>query len=182
MYGGGYLLGLRFQNLMIPEIAGLFGRNIIVGFAGYFLLGYYLSITDIKKWRYIIYASGIVGIIEIILGSILLSIHDGKTNFLFIDYLSIPVATTASALYLFIKYNSENVAKFISIFIEATRKCLFGIYLVHPLWLAVFNTSSFRNLTTQYLSLPIISVVVFTLSLLLSKLILSVPLLKKTIE
>ena len=178
-----YLAGSTFLIVNIPQITPLFAMNIVVGHTGYFLLGYYLSKVSIpSKQRKVIYLLGIFGFILTIAGNVILSIHDGKSNDQFLDTLSVFVVFMAAALFVFIKEISPKIENKTARFVEYVRFDLFGIYLTHALWLTVLNRAVLRNLCNQAITIPLIAIAVFVLSLYTTKLIRKIPFLKKFVE
>lgn len=178
-----YLTGSFFMVIEIPQITPLFDMNIIVGHTGYFLLGYYLSKVSISaKQLKIIYLLGIIGFIFTVAGNIILSIHDGDSNDMFLDTLSIFVVLMAAALFVFIKEITPEIESKTAKFVAYVRQDLFGIYLTHALWLTVLNRAVIRNLCNQAITIPLIAIAVFVLSLYTTKLIRKIPFLKKFVE
>ncbi len=178
-----YIFGNFVLRIDIPQISFLFKMNAIVGYAGYFMLGYYVSIHKIThKQRKIIYLLGILGGIITIAGIIGLSIFKGKADTTFFENCSIHVIMMALALFVFVKENSKVFESKISGFIKYVKKNLFGIYLVHAFWLPVVNNKIFRDATNDLIAIPIIVIVVFILSLYTTKLIRLIPFLKKVVE
>ena len=178
-----YLTGSFFMVIEIPQITPLFDMNIIVGHTGYFLLGYYLSKVSIStKQLKIIYLLGIIGFILTVAGNIILSIHDGDSNDMFLNTLSIFVVLMAAALFVFIKEITPEIESKTAKFVAYVRQDLFGIYLTHALWLTVLNRAVIRNLCNQAITIPLIAIAVFVLSLYTTKLIRKIPFLKKFVE
>ena len=182
MLWAGYVTASFVLVWDIPQITELLKVNVIVGFTGYFLLGYYISILSInKRRRTIFYILGILGAVMTIVGNIVLSkkeFDDEK----FLSYLSPFVAMMASSLFVLIKENGAKIKNRTKCFIEYVRKDLFGIYLTHGIWLIVFNRFFFRNLADHLISLPIITLVIFTFSLYTTKIIRKIPSIKRFVE
>lgn len=178
-----YLTGCFCKFGQIHQIGILFNANSIVGYAGYFVLGYYVSCHDVspKQARWI-YSLGILGAIVCVCGNIILSRMRGTGDFMFLDYLGPHVVAMALALFVLVKRTVSGKEAHLMRFVEYVRKDLFGIYLTHGIWLLVFNTSLFRNMCNHLITLPLITVVIFFLSLYTTKLIRSIPLLRKTVE
>ena len=163
-----------------PQIKELFNINSIIGYLGYFLLGYYISIHSIsKKQQRIIYALGLLGLFITILGYICLSIYSGASATCFFKELSPHVILTTSALFVFIKEKSTNLSHKSLYFINHVRKDLFGIYLIHPAYLLICNI--FRNTCNHIITIPLSIIIAFIFSLYTSKLLRKTPL-KKFVE
>lgn len=174
-----YLCGSFFFDNEIKQITPLFAMNTIVGYAGYFLLGYYLSTLETtKRQRVIIYVLGVLGALFTLGGSVGLSVGKGAFDEKFYSYLSLHVAMMAIALFVFVKEKSCHIGNRTQRMLEAVRYDVFGVYLVHDLWLMVVNKEVVRNITNHALTLPLICLTVFVLSLFTTKLIRKIPILK----
>ena len=110
-------------------------------------------------------------------GKILLALHDDTDTF-----LNVLVAAMALAVFVFVKEKTPKNGKVISRVVDFVRKDLFGIYLTHALWLPVVNTDTIRHCCSEIITLPVISIVVFILSLFTTKLIRIIPYLRKVVE
>lgn len=178
-----YLIGCFCEFDNIPQIGILFNTNSIVGYAGYFLLGYYVSSCDItKKQAYWIYSIGIFGAIICVFGNIVMSYLSGVSETKFLSNLGPAVVAMSLALFTLIKQLTPKIKHKSIVFIEYVRKDLFGIYLTHGFWLLVLSQPLFRNACNELITLPIITILVFILSLYTTKLIRRIPLLKRTVE
>lgn len=161
----------------------LFTMNIVVGYSGYFLLGYYLSQQSLsKRQRLVAYLVGVLGAFMTIAGTIYISRKQGVGDERFCSFLSFQVMAMAAALFVLVKQLTPKAGKVVLRFVEWVRKDLFGVYLVHVLWLTLANTEPLRHCCSEIITLPLIAVVVFMLSLFTTKLIRMVPILKKVVE
>ena len=168
-----YLFGNFVFAEVINENIPLYVMNILVGYSGYFLLGYFLSITESVKWqRMVIYVAGILGVVITIVGF----------DEIMISCLSVNVMMTATAVFVFVKENTTEIKPLISRFLGYVRYDLFGIYLVHPMWLMVVNKDIFRDSCNHLISLPIICILTFALSLYTTKLIRKIPFVRRIVE
>lgn len=157
----------------IKQMFPLYVIHILIGYSGYFLLGYYLSKTTFSKInRILIYILGIVGIIITISG------FDEQ----FLSYLSLNVAMMSAALFVFVKENTTDIGPRCTRFIDYVRNDLFGIYLVHAMWLMVINKDIFRDLCNHVISLPLICIIVFVVSLFTTKILRKIPYIKTIVE
>ena len=166
-----------------PQIWNLFRADQLIGYAGYFLLGQYLSHSTLSKTqRQTTYIIGAISVLIMIWGNIVMSHLDGDINNIFMNCLSIHTILMTSALFVWAKEYSHKIGPRIIGFMDYTRKDLFGIYLVHAMWLPIINTSSLRNLCNQAITLPLICIAIFVLSLYTTKLIRLIPKLHKVVE
>lgn len=179
----GYLIGCFCKFNQIPQIGILFNSNSIIGYAGYFVLGYYVSYHNIstKQARWI-YSLGIIGAIVCVCGNIIVSQIRGISDGTFLGNLGPHVVAMSLSLFVFIKKTVSTIENKLMKFVEYVRKDLFGIYLTHGIWLMIFNTAIFRDICNQLITLPLITIIIFFFSLFTTKLIRHIPLLHKTVE
>lgn len=178
-----YLIGCFFDFDNIRQMGILFQANSIVAYTGYFLLGYYVSSHNItKRQSHWIYILGIAGAILAVCGNIIPACAKKIGVETYLNNLGPLVVVMSLALYTFIKQIMPKIEHKIFSFIEYVRKDLFGIYLTHALWLMLINTATIRNLCNHLITLPLIVLTIFFLSLYTTKLIRAIPALRKTVE
>jgi len=166
------------------EIMNNINLHMILGYTVYYILGFYLDKTDITahKFKYICIL-GILGFIATIVFSVILSKYTQNANALFYDNFTINVLLEAIFIFTVLKkyVNKINLNIKIENIISKLSKYCFGIYLVHILIIDYidrifnFNTLSFN----PFLSVPLISIIVFIISFLISFIMNHIPILKK---
>ena len=157
--------------------------SVFFGYAFYFMLGYYINKTDFAKTkRLLIYLLGLLGTAFITVMTILVSKSANEPILAYYDNFTVGVLLQSLAVFVFVKYDLPKPLKLSSLVFEIS-KCSFGAYLVHCLiidrldkWLSV-NTLSFNPLV----SVPLLSLLVFAVSLIISAIIGKIPFLKKFI-
>ncbi|MBR1792694.1 MAG: acyltransferase family protein [Bacteroidales bacterium] len=184
---GQFLLPIICQYIgidQIPQISPLFAANQAVGYAGYFLLGYYLFHHSIAQHQCrFIYLLGTVGLAVTIAGNIVLSLLDNQPNEHFFSNLSLHTILVAIALFVFIKQHSHRWTTWIRPFSNHVRKDLFGIYLTHAVFLSLVHPLFINGIIPHFiLSIPIFSMVIFILSLYTTKTIRIIPFFRKFVE
>ena len=168
---------------LMTQIYPLFKMNIILGYSGYFLFGYFLSCNVFsKRQRIWIYLLGIAGALVAIFGTIYTSVSDGEANKCFLTNLSLQVVSMATALFVLVKELAQKCGTFTLKFVDFVRKDLFGMYLTHLLWFPIINTEAYRHCCSEVVTLPLIAIIVFVLSLFTTKLIRLIPILRKVVE
>lgn len=176
-----YLIGCFCNFEQIPHIGILFKSNSIIGYAGYFLLGYYVSKCEItKKQTLCILLIGVLGAIFCVGGNLIMSYQSGVSETKFLSNLGPAVIAMSLGLFTLIKQATPKIEHRLICFIEYIRKDLFGIYLTHLIYLNVLM--KFQDICNRLITLPIIMILVFILSLYTTKMIRRIPLLRKTIE
>lgn len=167
----------------VPQISGLFKMNQVIGYSGYFLLGFFLAYkTWTRRQQFIIYSSGILGVLIIILGSAFLNFYKGTFPTRLLYNVTPHVVIMASALFLFIKQIAPRIEKQLHGFVNYVRKYLFGIYLVHLIWIMIFERPFIWNMCNHVLLIPLLAIVVFVFSLYTTKLLICIPFMKRFIE
>ena len=158
--------------------------NFVLGYPGYFVLGYLLSKCTVKKGiRIGIYLLGILGAAVTAVGTSLVSSFHGETDLLFYDYLTVNVFLCAVAVFIAVKQlfgfamKTEKGADRLAFL----SKCTFGVYLIHP-FLIQFAVNFLRFDVGNYMpviSIPIFAVVIFAGSYLISIVMNKIPIVKK---
>lgn len=157
--------------------------QLFLGYAGYFIAGFYINRTDIgKKARYIIYFMGVIGFIATFFltwrSSVLLEKPVGG----FYDNFKLNVLAEAIAVFVFFKYNNSAHSGIYSI-VKKLAKYSFGVYLVHCMVLEqIYNqlgiaSDSFYPLVF----IPVLSLIVYGISLLISCILNHIPIMNKYI-
>ena len=114
-------------------------------------------------------------------GGLFLSLYDKAPNSLFLSNLNLHVVLMASAIFIIFKEKDYYRKKTISL-LEYVRKDLFGIYLTHALWLAVFSKIGIMNVLSHIITIPVLTIITFVLSLYTTKIIRRIPVLSKIIS
>jgi len=171
-------------HLVIPQLFDLFRRDSIIGYSGFFLLGYYLNTIELKrKTILLLYNLGVLSFLFIFLGTVILSYKLCSYDNLFMEFLTPLVSFLSISVFVFVKSAKGLSTKhWVNYVLDLVRKDLFGVYLTHPIWLLVINRAFLRCLFTPILTLPLITIMVFILSLFTSKIFRQVPFLRRVIE
>ncbi|MED4206335.1 acyltransferase [Neobacillus mesonae] len=163
---------------MVPFLIN-FDVNLVLGYAVYFIMGYYLSEYGFnEKVKKGIYILGILGVLITIIGNSFLSIEKGSPdNFLFY-YLRVNVFVTTIALFLFIKdfFKNRDLNKISLSTISIISKYSFGMYLVHDMVRTLLMNAGFYNLSfNPIFSVPILAVSIFIISFFATSFIRKIP-------
>lgn len=147
------------------EIIRKFGMFMVMGYSGYFVLGYYLNKYKlIKKHEITIYILGILGLVSQIILTDIISSYYNKPNETFLAGLSLFGLPVAASAFVFFSQRiskisfSEKAAKLITYM----SSCSFGMFLVHVFFINLFSVLGFKTTAfSPILSVPVISLVVF---------------------
>ena len=176
-------------NGFIPNISKLlniqYNNSLSVNIGSYtifIILGYLLSTQDIKKrYRILIYAGAIIGLIYRYLTTFVLSKEAGyvvKDTWGYESWYSILLA---SAVFLFIKNMraNEKLKKYEK-YIASIAGCSFGIYLIHQIIMYYETTMLNINIATwQWRTVGIITT--YVISLVIVFIFRKIPILKKVV-
>lgn len=198
-----YFITLAFIfAFVIPEIVGvmkIYAPNIgewtetvinqmhlkmVLGYSGYYLLGYYLGKRNIdKKGSAVIYILGVIGIVATALLSVSVSRQTQAPNSMFYDYLTVNVVLEAVAVFILIKniVHSEKIAEKDKNIIANLSKFSLGAYLIHPFVIAVIGRAlGLTSITfNPALSIPLITLMTVVFSFSASALLNQIPIIKK---
>lgn len=154
--------------------------QMTAGYVAYFVLGYYLSTTDIKpRLRRISYALGLLGLLATFLLIWADSVQKQAPYGKYGNAFTVNVLLISVAVFLFAKYHlpAPGAPGRLGGLMRGLSNCSFGIYLIHPLVIEQLNprlgldTLAFPAL----LSVPLIVLFVFAVSAAVSALLHQIP-------
>lgn len=159
-----FCLSLAVLNTLSGNVLSYFGlsakvtlfTNNFLSYIGYFCLGGYFSKYELKKRNSFAFTTLIVAWVVTIFGSYFF------TYKYFYSYLSINTVIASIALFLLIKWHCNKDFRLSSI-----SKLSLGIYLVHPVFLdaiSFIGKDWFLSRLDVYMYIPLVSVIVFSLS------------------
>lgn len=160
----------------LDKVFELMYMRFVMGYSGYFVLGYYLSSNGFNLGkRRIVYIAGVAAAVLIVVVDIISKMYHWS---LFNSYTPFYILM-ASALFLWFK-NIEwsRYAKLL----EVVQPYLFGVYLVHVVWVLMFTQDKIYHVIHPIIYLPLSIVIVFFLSLGCSWVFTKIPILKKVVE
>lgn len=191
-----YLLGLYFIFAwLLPVIFFYVGQGINFGIqelapmTGFFFAGYFFAKYDLTpKQTNILYSLGIIAFILTVGGHIILSLLNGGTMYhQFFEYSSFNISLIAFFIFVFTK-NKINNSSFENKYqgnkyITKLSECSFGIYLTHAIFLNVVIgiLKIDTTILPAIISVPMITILVYSLSLGLTLIIKQIPILNKWI-
>ena len=162
------------QNVLSTKLH----MHFVAGYTGYFLLGYFLDRTAIShKAERIIYLAGIIGVSMTILMSGFASFLKNEPK-VFYGNLTVNVLCESIAVFVFFRrhFTCNN-----SVVLKLSQYSL-GAYLVHPIFISLLRKIGLNSLTfNPVFSVPVIAVIVFIISFIISAVLNHIPVLKKYI-
>ena len=188
-----FLLVAFVLTLLIPDLLQIPALSILtntyrklnyhftMGHVIYFVLGYYLTHTEIpKKYNKWIYLGGIIGYFTIMLGTLhLAQVHGDQTDQLY-NIISVPVFLEATAVMVFFKNRKFNMSERMQSLVFKLSKYSFGVYLCHIFVRNAFNSHGIHTAVgNAYITVPVLCVAVFLISYVISFVLNQIPIVKK---
>ncbi len=160
--------------------------HFTLGFSCYFVLGYYLDRIELGKVaRWILYLLGIAGFLFTAGMTAMLSISGGKPSDTFYGHFTVNILLESVAVFVFGKYHLKLAGareKTLRL-VRKLSKYSFGAYLVHVFIIERLQGQLGIDALTfsPLVSVPVIGIVVFVVSFLISAVLHRIPVLNKYI-
>lgn len=157
------------------------GMSMVLGYTFYFILGYYLDRIEIKKdVRVMIYVAGILGFIFTVVADAGLSIKTQVANSNYYGNFEVNVLLEVIAVHTLFKYHTFQNEK-VNQFVVVLSKFGFGAYLIHTFIIeSMAAILHFDTLSMNaWVSVPLISIIVFGVSMGVSAVLNHIPVIKK---
>lgn len=180
------IIGIKFDGLanIFKKVIEQTNLNFVLGYSGYFVLGYLLKNCQIKKkTEVLIYIFGAFGAVFTIISTAFLSNLWQSPTGMFYGNLTVNVLLMSVAMFVFAKKHLNKLPKSkkredrLAFF----SKCSFGVYLIHVIFIQ--GLSKILNITSlsfnPVISIPLLSVTVFLLSMIISAILNKLPFIKK---
>jgi len=150
---------------------GRLSLNMLIGYLGYFVLGYYIRKYGFaKKVRMVVYAGGVVGVLYGIFGTIVQSRAQDAYVETFFGAGSWNVLLFATAVFTF--FANVKAEAVCNSFVGKIAGCSFIIYMIHPFFLEKLNLVGITTVSFYCLfSIPILTVGIFLCSYLVAAII-----------
>lgn len=177
-------LGALHPNEWYQKILAKFPIDFLCQYSGYALLGYFLNQINIKAAaRRFLYFLGILSIFLCAGTSLFQALRIEEASVILYGYFSITTFLEAAALFLFVRecMRKHTPSPAVQKTITSISKYTLGIYLIHYMIIMTFSKTGILT-TKQFfapLSVPVISVIVFVISLFLTYLLKKIPLFEK---
>ncbi|WP_372881646.1 acyltransferase [Psychromonas sp.] len=165
------------------KVESFLQQNLIL-YTGYLLLGWYLFNRDnsgqLKYWV----IAGVSMLIMNTWGSWLLAIETGRYSSFYMGYKTLNTVIIAAMLFVMAQRYAENIQGKLRILIAVIAKYSLGIYLLHPLLLIPvrnLDNGFYSWFVSNWLAIPLITVVIVFLSLCSVVLLAKIPLVKRLV-
>lgn len=169
----------------IRQAVGLLNIDLVCGYAGYFILGYYIAHIGIParlhKW---IYMGGAAGLVLAVAVANFQSVRAGEPKSGAFDSFSLFTFFVSAALFLLASkiWSHASLSRVLESLVRELSAATFGIYLMHILVLerlneTGFNSSSINNL----IGIPLLAIVCFLISYAATAVLRRIPVIGKFI-
>lgn len=162
-----------------------FNMKLVLGFTGYFVLGYFLAIYKFsKRLRLVLYALGLAGLVISMIwnGRITETMQSRGAAHFYLVFMTTYTFFMSVAVFVWCKYNRA-MLKWPARgqgFVHFLAERVFGIYFLHVLWIYALRQLNLEQLTADaWWYQPVMAVVVFSLSLLTTVMLERIPGFKK---
>lgn len=174
-----YCVNLPFVGPTLDSMLGSLGMTFVLGYSGYYVLGYYLRKYPLPvQYEWILYVCGVVLLLLGAAANSVFSVQESIYTERFTGYTNPNTIIVAAAIYsLFTKrihkvQFSEKATQMISKLSEYS----FGVYLLHALVLDIFATMGLKpTIFHPVLAMPVITLLAFAATVVLVILIRKVP-------
>lgn len=171
---------------LFREFMSKFKMNFVMGYSGYFLLGYYLRayFHPAKRRRAFLYGVGVIAYVFTCIATGILSWKKGGYIETYLDGTMLNCMFMATAVFVGVKERLENRTgngKF-SAAVYKIADCSFGIYLIHMLVFRLIQLCGIADFLGQFIiGVPLIIIIVYVLCYVIVSGIRKIPVLGKTI-
>jgi len=173
----------RFASGLVLLINERFCFHFTMGYAAYFVLGYYAHSAVFSRFqRILIYCSGICGWLFTVLFTSFVS-HKLNAPFEIFHPMNLNVALQALAVFVFFKYNTCMLPAWTTSLCTRLSEYIFGIYLVHAgLQACILKFLDIYTISINpvYIFIPAV-MIIFLLSWIITAVIKHIPFVNKHI-
>ena len=163
---------LAFIPGIVADTVALLQVRLVIGCAGYALLGYRISSAPKKLGK------GKV-LILFFLSLVLMGVITGLSKDLesFYEYLAPNVMLFSASVFLLGKYMGDRISRSVALkkVIDFVKDDLLGIYLIHVFYMSLLFRPFFINRLSYFVSIPLFTILVFVASLFTIKLLRKIP-------
>jgi surface polysaccharide O-acyltransferase-like enzyme len=164
---------LSFIPGVVAEMVNLLQVKMVLGYAGYFLLGYYLSITQFETGK----LSKVLFLFLCLLLMMFVMIRLVPFAVSLLEPLSPNVILFSISVFLMAKrlsgrLNTNDRLKKVIAFVQDS---LFGVYIIHLFIINLMYRPHFISNLSPVVSIPMFTIVVFVMSLFMIKILRRIP-------
>lgn len=174
-----YAVQLPFVGSTIGSMVGSMSMNFVLGYSGYYVLGYYLRRYPLSdKWERVLYVCGAVLLLLGAATNTVCSAREGAYTERFTGYTNPNTIIVAAAIYtLFTKRISKvQFSEKVTHLISKLSEYSFGVYLVHALVLDFIGMTGLKpTLLHPVIMMPVIMLLTFAVAAVLVAMIRKVP-------
>lgn len=165
------------------DVQTFLSQNLVL-YTGYLVLGWYLFNRDnsaqLKYWL----IAGISMLLLNFIGTWLLALETGAYSSFFMGYKTLNTAVIGAMLFVLAQNYADRIQGKLRDFIHIVSKYSLGIYLLHPLLLIpvrVIDNGYYASLMSNWLAIPILTIITLFASLIITMLLVKIPLVKRLV-
>lgn len=161
-------------NKLIPELTG---------YVGYYIAGYYFTTYELQKKHKIgLYIAGIASVLfTIVFTAIISHIQQEKQDVMYV-YLLPNTLFASFAIFIAFRDGLKTINLKNDKIISHLSLCTFGIYLTHDFFIQLLSMTGITTLSfSPFISIPVLSLLIFSLSYFFTSIIRTIPIVKKYI-
>ena len=153
-----------------------------LGFTVYFVGGYYLSRRNFsRRDETVLYCIGAAALLFSVAAPVVLSRAQGSPSDAFYNYNSLNVLLTSVPIFVFARrhLNFPHIGERAYILLRKLSKYSFGVYLIHPMVIELLGRFGIDTFSCNaFFSVPLLAVIVFAVSAVISALLNQIPIVK----
>ena len=165
------------------KVESFLQQNLIL-YTGYFILGWYLfnrdNSKDVKWWV----IAGVSMLVLNVFGTWFIAIETGKYSSFFMGYKTLNTMIIGGMLFVVAQTYADKIQGKLRSFISLIAKYSLGIYLLHPILLIPvreLENGYYDFFGTNWVAIPLISVIVMGISLVLTIGLAKIPFINKLV-
>lgn len=169
----------------VEEVMADVNPALVMGFSGYYLAGDYIHRYGLPApLRYAVYLLGVAGAAFTFVATTRMSLAAGAVDSHMYGFLMLNNYLPGIAVFTWARehFMDKEFGPKLTGWLVRLSTLTFGIYLVHDLFIMIFMRNGLSTLSfNAWLSVPVLTLVIFVLSWIVAAIIQRIPLLRKTI-
>lgn len=172
-----------FSNVpIIARFTDPFLMNFVMGYAGYFVMGYFLAAYSFtRRQNRMIYYLGLWGVAVAIAGTLISNRSADVPVTGWMHSLTPMYILFSAAVFLYVKNHSRHCGQRVRQIVDYVKDYTLGIYLVHIFWIRFLATEPVRHFCSIYITLPVLIIAIFLISFLTVAILKRIPVVKKIV-
>lgn len=169
------VIGVDWLSAWVQKLS----MNMLIGYLGYFILGYYIKTFGFSKpVRMFVYVAGVAGFLYTAVGTIMLCRSKGIASEELLGPGTWNVLCYAAAVFTLFTYAGEMKRGYR--LVKSLAKCSLVIYLIHPFFLEKLNLLGVTTISfSAIISVPVLTLIILVASYLVAFILSKIPYVNK---